>query len=387
MKKPIIITSSIILLLAIALSMYLLNGCQKNVEPLPNLGQYKITGKVINIETNVPLANTIIIVQGITQEFSTNTEGIFSFYVSNLQNYNVIARKEGFVDKVFEIVNITGGFYSPTVTMKPIGISVSIGASGGQITTTNYLEKEAQVEIPAGALSTTKTLSITSVWGSENPQINLNEIVPIEALFLFPENIILNKEASVTLTAPFELSEEQDLVVSKYNFESRTWDIVATDISVDGTSATFKISSFGLYTLGIKGSFTEKLIQEYTETVELNELDKSLSLTPTLEFLSDLNDIPIEYLEGILNQYYQVEFNRSNMFFLNNNISLVPSLKSSSLTSTTTICFDICWKEIDTEICFPLKIKGITIPVCIPIKINIPYPCNFRECHEGGSGN
>jgi len=36
MKKIIIIASSAILLLAIALSVYLMNGCQKNVEPLSN---------------------------------------------------------------------------------------------------------------------------------------------------------------------------------------------------------------------------------------------------------------------------------------------------------------------------------------------------------------
>ncbi|MCK9423100.1 MAG: carboxypeptidase-like regulatory domain-containing protein [Bacteroidales bacterium] len=386
MKKKILIFAVPFFFAAVLIVIYLLNGCRKDVQSISNK-PYLISGKVINTETDAPLPNVTISVQGIAHEYTTNSEGIFTFYVYKKQNLNAIAKKEGFVDKAFEIISITGGFYSVKVKMKPLGTSANIGASGGLFVTTNYLGNEAQIEIPAGALSTNKTLSATSVWGSENPKINLNEIVPIEALFLSPENIILNKEASVTLTAPFELSEEQHLLVSKYNFESRTWDIVATDISIEVATATFKISSFGLYILEAKGSFNEELKQEYTETIILDESEKSIYLTPTLEFLSDtLYDIPIEYLKGILNQYYQVEFNKPNEYFLNNNIPLVPSLKSSSLTSTTTICFDICWYKYDGPLCVPQQ-PPIFGYQCVPVHIAFPYPCNWRKCHEGGSGN
>lgn len=381
MKKKILVLTVPLLLVAVLAAIYLFNGCRKEVEPIST---YKIVGKVVDSETNAPLANVSISVDGFSKELSTNQEGFFSFNVVKHQDYNATAQKEGFVDKTFCINRTSSGFYSCIVKMKPSGTTVSIGANGGLIATNNYNNDNLQIEIPTGALSSTKSLSATSVWGNECPKMILNDVIPVDVLFLSPENTTLEKDATVSLTAPFELGNKQDLTIYKYNFKSRTWDVLETDITINGSLAIFKISSFGLYSLGINGSYSEKITQEYTETVQLSE-SGVLYLKPTLTVRSDLNGIPIEYFEGIVNQYYQIEFNKINSIYLNDfDHKVSTTLKS---TATTTYCFDICHKKITTTICVNIKIRGIPVKLCIPIDLDIPYPCNFRKCHDGGSSN
>jgi hypothetical protein len=93
MKKRIVIASSIILLLVIVLSMYLLNGCHK-IEELNELINSKTIGEVknasisgelvgmaIDISTSNPIADAEISIGN--KKIYTDAEGLFSYTIDN----------------------------------------------------------------------------------------------------------------------------------------------------------------------------------------------------------------------------------------------------------------------------------------------------------------
>ena len=96
MKKIIIITTSIILLLAIAFGMYLLNGCQKDVESIEQGSNItavnKIFGIILNSKTLLPEAGVKVFVNELETTESLD-DGSFNIDLCNQDQINTITIK------------------------------------------------------------------------------------------------------------------------------------------------------------------------------------------------------------------------------------------------------------------------------------------------------
>lgn len=267
MKKPIIITISATLLLAIALSVYLLGGCQKNVEPINLAIYYFVTGKVVNDETSTPMSG--VTVTCLEKSVTTNSDGIYSFNLEELpEDYiKISAKKNGYP---IGTTIVSSGNYSSvnTIRLIPPAVSKTIGTSGGSLFSgnTESIDPDQEIEIvfPEGAVSSSTEISMTPLEGVEVPDISPRKTLGLlnaATVSLEPSGLVLNKNATISFPLPMRMDKGQELDVLIYNEVSMEWEKSGVIAIVDSTRslAISEISHFSTYSIGIDGDYTENV--------------------------------------------------------------------------------------------------------------------------------
>lgn len=294
MKKTIIVASSITLLLAIALSMYLLNGCQKNVEPIKLKTQIDVSSYVLNSKTFEGINAAEISVDG-TVAATTIADGKFTITGLEPGTYLISAVKTGFSKGKYELTVEADGAKLPEFILKELSPPVIIGPTGGSAEALKSSgEQVAELIIPTGELSGNKEISVTNLVGNEVPKIleSSNKLLGTTiALTSNDENIQFTNGAQLTFRLPFMHKPGDTVEVTHFNETTNKWETFDNAIvNADGLSAKVTIHHFSTYSANIAGNYSE----EPDETIGYEIIGNSENYNSVHEWNSTL-----EYREGI----------------------------------------------------------------------------------------
>ncbi len=369
MKKTIIVASSIILLLAIALSLYLLNGCQKNVEPIELATPYIISGKVVDYRSCLPISDVTIVC--LDKKTTTNSEGIYNLYFNELPKgfTKISAKKDGYP---VGTTIITEAYYSSvnTIALVPPAISKTIDINGGSISVHNSesIDASQKIEVlfPKGALNENTTVSLTQLEGIYVPDISPRKtlgLLNVATVCLEPSGLKLNKNTTITFPLPMKIYKGALLDLLIYNEHSLSWEISSIKAIVDtsGTQAIAEINHFSTYSIGIKGNYTE----EISDANWLDESEKtSISqgeycYKATVYYPNGIPDnISPNWLKNIVSQ--NTELSGRVSFFEETYLNINLQNKSTlSRQQNKSVVIDGCFCNAAPSICFKCDIHDI----------------------------
>lgn len=284
MKKPIIITTSAILLLAVVLGMYLLNGCQKDVEPIELVTHYVITGKIVNDETSAPLSGVTVTCLG--ESSTTNANGIYSLNFEELPDdyIKISAKKDGY--PVGTTIISSGNYTSVNIIrLVPPAISKIITNAGGNlmIGNTESIDPDQKIEVifPEGAVNSSTEISMTPLEGVQVPDISPRKTLGLlnaATVSLEPSGLTLNENATIYFPLPMKMDAGIVLDLLIYNENSLKWEKSGITAIVDSTGslAVSGITHFSTYSIGIEGDYTENIDSAFLSTDPIETNDDSL---------------------------------------------------------------------------------------------------------------
>lgn len=342
MKKPIIITISAIFLLVIAVGAYLLNGCQKNVEPIELISKISVSSFVFNSETYAGISDVDISVDG-TVVTTSGTDGKFT--ISDLEpgDYLITAKKSGFSKSSYELTVEDEGAKLPDFILKELSEPVIIGASGGTAEAVKSSgEQAAELVIPAGELASDKEVSATSLVGNEVPTILESDDQLLGTTITLDsddENIEFENGAQLTFQLPFMHKPGDAVEVTYFNEDTNEWEVFDNAIvSENGMSATVTIYHFSTYSANVEGSYSEE--QDETLGYEIignsDDYDSMYEWSSTLEYNEGVpDDIDKEWLYTTVENQTKLSFseiNYSNSTTKSTSDVITPAIISSTIS-------------------------------------------------------
>lgn len=332
MKKPIIILTTTILLLAIALSMYLLNACQKNVEPIELITKTNVSSYVFNSETYSGISDVEITVDG-TLAAKTGADGRFTIPGLKPSSYLIVASKDGYSKGRYQLAVTTDGAMLPQFTLKQLAPPVVIGATGGAAEAIKSSgEQAAELIIPPGELSGDKQVSATNLVGNEVPKIleSSNKLLGTTiSLTSNDENIHFDNGAQLTFRLPFMHKPGDSVEVTHFNETTNQWETYDNAIvNEDGKSATVTIHHFSTFSANINGKYSEEIDEsEGVDTIGSSEnYDSIYQWNSSLEYREGItNEIDKEWLYTTVEN--QTKLNFSDVTYAGNSQSAFKSTK------------------------------------------------------------
>jgi hypothetical protein len=266
MKRNIILTILTSLLLAF-LILAGSEGCKKSDDSfIPNTQTSKLwlKGSVVNAETNQGIANANVFIAGLTG-LTTDANGFYQVDIDPLSTgaweVRAIANGFGYGSTVAEIgdniavVNV--------IRLKPLSAPVQVGSAGASL---NVLDPEAIVpnsrtilNIPAGAFTQNTNVTLTRFTGNGVPGYAPGNMLNLGTVNLGPEGTITAVPVELIIPMPATNVLADNLPLLLYNPETNIWTITGLFAQVDHANhlATVHVTTFGTYSLGIEGSFTE----------------------------------------------------------------------------------------------------------------------------------
>ena len=431
MKKPIIITFSAIFLLAVMLSIYLLNGCQKNVEPVELITAYVVSGKVVDDKTSLPLADVIITC--LEKSTTTNSDGIYTFYFEEFPDdfIKISAKKDGYP---VGTTIISSASYSSvnTIRLMPPAISKTIDDTGGSLSigNTESIDESQKIEVifPEGALNNSTEISMTPLEGIAIPDISPRKTLGLlnaATVSLEPSGLTLNQNATASFPLPMKMDPGTELELLLYDEDNLTWGksgIMAT-VDATGSIAEAEITHFSTYSIGIEGDYTEEIGDAYwlDESEEPSSDQEEYCYQATVEYPDGVpDDVSLNWLKNVVSQNTElggrVSFFEETCIKLNqeNNIANANQTKSVSAsetcncpeppycqicderTYTKTCVYDVpeivtywIWDELSPD---GRKVEKVTNIITVIKRITCTRYYNCKDdpdCneHQGGSGN
>jgi hypothetical protein len=339
MKRIIIIASTTILLIAIALSMYLLNGCQKNVDPIKLKTQIDVSSYVRNSETFEGINAVEITVDGEVVA-TTNTDGKFTISTLDPGDYLITATKNGYSKGSYNLKVEESGAKLPEFVLKELSEPVIIGVSGGSAEALRASGEQAAVlVIPAGELSSEKQVSATSLVGNEVPKIlsaNNKLLGTTITLNSNDENISFQNGAQLTFKLPFMHKPGDFVEVTHFNDAINEWESFDNAVvGQDGISASVTIYHFSTYSANINGNYSEKPDENigYEIIGNSDDYDSVYKWSSSLEYRNGIPDgIDKEWLYKTVEN--QTKLNFSTVTY-NNTLKSATDVITPAMISST----------------------------------------------------
>lgn len=321
MKKPIIITTSTILVLVVvSLSMYVLNGCQKNVDTIIYNPKISVSSLVINSSTYTGINGVAVCVDNL-QVTSTDSEGRFE--ISNLPpgDYQLSLKLDGYTNIKYELSVYDEGASLPIFMLKELSPYVTIGSTGGTVEALSSSGKRiAELNIPAGELSSDKNISATNLTGNEVPKtLDFGNYLLGTTISLNSddENISFENGAQLTFQLPFMHQPGDVVQVTLFNEDINEWENYDDAIvGEDGFSASVEIYHFSTYSANVNGyyeEFGDSTTVSDEEIGDSESYDSIYDWTSSLEYLDEVPDsIDKAWLNGGAENQTRINFSDIN---------------------------------------------------------------------------
>ena len=253
-------------LLFACLLLFTAVSCKKSVTTVTSTQNTELwlTGNVVNAVTNQAIPNARVYITGSTV-ITTDANGVYRINTFSLVKGGVEVRAVydgfGFGSAMAQIGANTATVN--TIRLNPLGPPVSVGPSGSTIIVADPESITAgtgtSLTIPAGAFNQTISVRVTRFTG-----IGVPGYAPANSLNGCTVN--LNPESTVT-TIPMDLSFAlpasgigvDQLPLLLYSVETNAWTATGTFATVNhaANTALAHITSFGTYSLGLPGTYTE----------------------------------------------------------------------------------------------------------------------------------
>jgi|GEM_PF-3346316 len=294
MNKPILLAFSAILFMVIALGVYLMNGCQENVDPVNLYSKLNVSSYVLDSETFAGIADAGIAVDG---DVVTTTDSNGYFTISELEpgDYLVSASKSCFLKGTYELAVEDNGARLPQFVLKKLADPVTIGTNGGDVEAFKKSgELAAEFAIPAGELQSNRQISVTQLTGNEVPKI-LNSTGQLLGTTITlnsdDESLEFTNGAQLTFQLPFPHRPGDGVEVTYFDENTNSWKVFDDAIvNANGLSATVTINHFSTYSANVNGNYSE----ETDVTLDYEIVGTSDDYEETFEWTTKL-----EYREGI----------------------------------------------------------------------------------------
>jgi len=272
-------------------ALFILGSCKKasdSATPSTNQEGFYLKGSVINAVTHTGIANARVYF-GTQPVITTDAEGNYKVNckVTGNGNFDVRVLADGYGYGFTSAIVGTNAAMVSAVMLEPLAAAVSVGSAGA---TLNVNDPESLASgsqdalvIPTGALADNTMVSFTRFTGNQVPGYAPSGLLNLCVVNLSPANIVPAKPVQMKFALPFADASLTSLPLMKFNFESNTWEMingVAATINHTDNTATVEVSSFGTYSLGIVGNFSETAGASGTPTVvKLDPTQSSVDFT------------------------------------------------------------------------------------------------------------
>jgi|GEM_PF-2535788 len=238
-----------------------------------------LTGRVVDKDTHSGIADAVVKI-GNNIIVSTDRLGYYKAKAENIgSGYITVSAKAddyGYgTTQAYIRLNDNGASVN-TIQLVKLKTPVLIGSGGGSVAVDNtegFSDTGITLNIPNGALSQSKSISLTPFEGIDVPGLPPAGYLNIGVIHIEPDGFVLNKEATLTIPLPFTSATADSLPLMIYNTETNDWQLTGeyAVINSSNNTASAQISKFGTYSLGVAGGYEETL--ESSEEQDMNFLD------------------------------------------------------------------------------------------------------------------
>ena len=300
MKRNTRITALSILLPAIFL-LVLAGGCKKSSDPPasePPVSDLWLKGSVINAQTHAPIVNAQVYFSGQSM-LTTDVDGIYRVSCKAVTNgtYPVRVKAEGFGYGFATATIASDAAMVNSILLNPLATAVSIGPAGGILTVADpesYTSGgQTTLVVPQGAFTAGINVSFTRFTGVDVPGYAPANLLNLGTVNLAPAGTVASKPVELQFAMPFTDAGVTSLPLMRYDFETNNWvntGIVA-NVNTTSNTASAMITTFGLYSLAVTGSFSEP---GSTSGATVNQ-----QLDPKQSYIGLTYQASIEYPGGI----------------------------------------------------------------------------------------
>ena len=308
-----------------------------------------LQGRVIDSVTRQGIAGVEVTIVGISA-LTTNSEGYYKIEAITIPTgkIQITATTDGYAygSTIASIDTSEKNAVVRTILLRPLNSPILIGTDGGTVEIQNNESVSGSVvsiEIPEGALDQTTGVSLTPLEGVDVPSLPPEGMLNLITVHLAPINLLLNKPTLLNLPLPLKGTPGDSLPLLSYNQSTNTWASSGqyAIIGMTGDIASTEIDNFGIYSLGVEGSYSEELEEE--KEAEYVELDTTqnfdiISSLPTLEYPEGKPDsISAVWLKNTVSQNTQIEGRVSFYDSSYYNIFYAPNPPDTSLTLAKTV--------------------------------------------------
>jgi Carboxypeptidase regulatory-like domain len=270
MKKSVSVLTALFLMSLFFAANSLFVGCKKNVGVITSIVRYDVSGYVSDNES-ATVAGATVSLDGKAVS-TTDSQGKYTISKILPGSYQIEVVKDGYTKGHFTVLVTEDGAVTSLITLKKLAPVVVIGVAGGTVAGTGSSGRtSAALTIPAGTLSASVQISVTTLAGNEAPNIAQSAgkapgvIVSLDSSdpnITFPNGIIL------TFSLPFTHKPGDGVQVVSYNEVTNHWDPYPNAIvSNDGKTASLIIYHFSLWGAIVNTSFVQQDDIENTPVV------------------------------------------------------------------------------------------------------------------------
>lgn len=261
MKKFLSILTALFLmsLFFVVNSMFI--GCKKNVGVITSIVRYDVSGYVSDNES-AKIAGATVSLDGKAVS-TTDSQGKYTISKILPGSYQIEVVKDGYTKGHFTVSVTSDGTVTSLITLKKLAPAVTISVSGGTVAGTGSSGgTSAALTIPAGTLSSSVQISVTTLVGNESP--NIGQIAGkapgvIVSLDSSDPNITFPNGITLTFSLPFTHKPGDGVQIVSYNEVTNHWDNFPNAIvSNDGKTASLTIYHFSLWGAIVNASFVQQ---------------------------------------------------------------------------------------------------------------------------------
>jgi len=215
-----------------------------------NIYDRTIAGTVSDTQGD-PLPDVNVSIPQTGETVRTTVDGSYFLMDPPVGETQVVFTKEEYVvnTRIVPVTNHDRSLYDVTLVLEEPG--VSIDKYGGSV----YGKGDTKVEIPAGAVDTATSVSITPIPASSFPETAGNEeVIVLNAVSLGPAGATFNQPVNVSVPLVYlgndiipEAIKAGTFNISYFNVTTLSW-VAAGTASLDpgGTSVTYQVSHFSV---------------------------------------------------------------------------------------------------------------------------------------------
>lgn len=260
MNKPIIITAFATLLLFAMLTLYFLQGCQRDVEPIDDPVYNDFQGKVIALHFLDENGNAL---QGVSVQIKKDDQspetllenGSITYPVSEEGNYTFTVSKEGYVGGEHRVVvefdcDVCGWFYEEELILTKIKASFVVESNSDK---TYSIDGQTSVYFPKGCVQANTNVSITEV-PTPLSQGRIEEKkgrIPLRSFYLTSSGGAFNKP--ITFSFPLDnlqmVLEKQTALYFGYVNDQGNWVLTPVMVNEVTKTGTVHITHFSFWEL------------------------------------------------------------------------------------------------------------------------------------------
>ncbi|MCD4665436.1 MAG: hypothetical protein K8R68_09195 [Bacteroidales bacterium] len=338
-KNQITLSINFIFILGIIVSIYLLQGCQKDVEPIYTESKTVIGKiKILDSHNGSLVCNPIVKLNN--KILKVSNEGFLEFPISFLGNNKLFVSAEDYTFTTYNPIIEENYVFLRNIYLKKKGSFNLINEYGGEIFDSLTNNRVFSLNIPENAVSSEVNISLTPIEGLESVAFSNNCIPIAEVDISSDKNIIFTKPCQLTFSLPYVLINGSKLPL--YVFNSNTllneYTKLYAIVNDDGKSASINIISCGRYSLCIDNPNLN--IIGTTENSNSNDLNISITTNDIKVKLPDYenpfkileftpSDMDTNFIYSVFEKLFEYKINQMNEYSIIINNTQVYNYKSS----------------------------------------------------------